>query len=153
MVFDARWLVGDTVRVVRPLRNDGTYPGQPVGALLVRRGSVGVVVDVGTFLQDQVVYAVHFIDEDRIVGCREEELIDASEPWVESHFETRDFVASRKTLTVGGEVVAAAGTHGRVVAVIRTCDPPLYHVHFDSQPGRIFAVPEDALQTLATNAE
>lgn len=40
----------------RALRNDGTYPGLPVGRLLIRRGSVGYVRDVGTFLQDQIIF-------------------------------------------------------------------------------------------------
>ena len=40
---------GTGVRVIRNIRNDGTYPGEAVGALLVRRGTVGYVRDVGTF--------------------------------------------------------------------------------------------------------
>lgn len=46
---------GENVRVLRNVRNDGTYPGVDVGKLLVRRGSVGDVRDVGTFLQDQII--------------------------------------------------------------------------------------------------
>ena len=72
---------GSAVRVTRNVRNDGTFPGFPTGALLVRRGSVGFVRDVGTFLQDQIVYTVHFLEDDRIVGCREEELLSWDEPW------------------------------------------------------------------------
>lgn len=29
--------------------------------------------DVGTFLLDQIIYSVHFLDEGRLVGCRESE--------------------------------------------------------------------------------
>jgi len=83
---------GDEVRVIRNVRNDGTYPGLDVGAFLVRRGSVGYVVNVGTFLQDQVIYSVHFLEEQKVVGCREEELIRADEPWRPSRFEFRDKV-------------------------------------------------------------
>ncbi|MCG7955160.1 MAG: nitrogen fixation protein NifZ, partial [Candidatus Thiodiazotropha endolucinida] len=61
---------GEAVRVIRNLRNDGTYPGEVTGRLLVRRGSVGYVRDVGTFLQDQLIYTVDFIDQNRRVGCR-----------------------------------------------------------------------------------
>ena len=43
---------GDEVRIVRNVRNDGTYPGVPTGTLLIRRGTTGVVINVGTFLQD-----------------------------------------------------------------------------------------------------
>jgi len=38
---------GAEVRVIRNLRNDGTYPGLATGTLLVRRGSIGFVRDVG----------------------------------------------------------------------------------------------------------
>ena len=46
------------MRLIRNVRNDGTFPGMDVGKLLVRRGSVGYVRDVGTFLQDQLIYSV-----------------------------------------------------------------------------------------------
>ena len=45
---------GQAVRVIRNIRDDGTYPGAQRGTLLVRRGSVGFVRNRGTFLQDQV---------------------------------------------------------------------------------------------------
>ena len=67
---------GQRVRVTRTIRNDGTYPGVPTGTKLVAAGSLGFVRDVGTFLQDQVIYSVHFTDQDRVVGCRSQELID-----------------------------------------------------------------------------
>lgn len=70
----------EAVRVVRAIRNDGTYAGLPSGALLVRRGSIGYVRDWGIFLQDQVIYQVHFPESDRIVGCREQELIAGDRP-------------------------------------------------------------------------
>ena len=37
----------DAVRVIRNLRNDGTYPGLATGTLLIRRGATGFVRDVG----------------------------------------------------------------------------------------------------------
>lgn len=57
-MIDAKWDYGDGVRLIRNVRNDGTYPGLDPGAPLVRRGSIGYVVNVGTFLQDQVIYSV-----------------------------------------------------------------------------------------------
>jgi nitrogen fixation protein NifZ len=66
--MQTQWDIGASVRVVRNVRNDGTYPGAETGDLLIRRGSVGTIVDVGTFLQDQIIYSVHFLDADRIVG-------------------------------------------------------------------------------------
>ena len=110
---------GDAVRVLRTVRNDGTYPGLPTGALLLRRGSVGFVRDVGTFLQDQIIYSVHFLDQDRMVGCREEELQPAADPWVPSRFEFRDRVRARIPLGIAGRVLVERGTEGEVLKVIR----------------------------------
>ena len=143
-----RWDYGEPVRLTRNVRNDGTYPGLDSGAPLVRRGSIGYVVDVGTFLQDQIIYSVNFFDEGRIVGCREEELIGADEPWLPSRFEFRETIAAAKNLSVGGEVLVTRGAIGEVIKVIR--DAPggvAYHIHFDSLPGRVLQIPEDALAT------
>ena len=97
------------MRVTRNVRNDGTFPGMDVGKLLVRRGSVGYVRDVGTFLQDQLIYSVHFVDDNRMVGCREEELQLEADPWNPSRFEFRDKVTPRVPLGIRGEVVARPG--------------------------------------------
>ncbi len=142
-----RFDYGDPVRVTRNVRNDGTYPGLDTGTLLVRGGSVGYVRNVGTFLQDQIIYSVHFLESDRLVGCREEELIAGDAPWVPSRFEFRDKVAAAKRLAVFGEVVAEPGDPGEVLRVVR--DLPqgvVYHVRF---PGRTLAVPESALAPAA----
>jgi len=104
---------GDEVRIVRNVRNDGTYPGMPTGHLLVRRGSTGFVMNVGTFLQDQLIYTVNFLELNRIVGCREEELIDINELWIPSKFESRERVRSRITLAVRGEVRSLREWKGR----------------------------------------
>ncbi len=138
-----RFEYGAAVRVVRALRNDGTFPGRDRGALLIRRGTVGHVRDVGTFLQDQIVYSVHFLAENLLVGCRETELIDADDPWVPSRFEFRDRVTPSRPLGIGGDVVAAPGDPGEVLKVLR--DGPggvAYHVRF---AGRTLMVPETAL--------
>jgi nitrogen fixation protein NifZ len=141
-----RFDYGDEVRVTRNVRNDGTFPGLDPGNLLVRRGSVGVVMNIGTFLQDQIIYTVNFIDQDRIVGCREEELIAASDPWNPSRFETREKVVAALTLAVKGEVLAPAGTVGEVLQVLRDTEQGVqYHVHF---PGHTLQVPESVLAPL-----
>ena len=98
---------GQAVRLIRNVRNDGTYPGKDTGALLMRRGAVGCVYDVGTYLQDQLIYRVHFLDQGCTVGCREEELIPASDPWIPNLFEFRDQVVATRSLAVRGEVVVA----------------------------------------------
>jgi len=148
-MIDARWDFGEPVRLTRNVRNDATYPGLDTGAPLVRRGSIGYVVDVGTFLQDQIIYSINFLDEGRIVGCREEELIDADEPWTPSRFEFREKVLSSKGLSVAGELLVKRGAIGEVIKVIR--DAPggvAYHIHFECLLGRLLQIPEDALEPL-----
>ena len=141
-----RWDQGDAVRVIRNVRNDGTYPGVNTGELLVRRGRIGHVRNVGTFLQDQIIYSVHFLDEGRLVGCREEELIGIDEPWVESRFEVRQKVRATRALSVRGEVRVALGSPGEILNMERSAaQRVLYHVHFDCLPGKPLQVPELAL--------
>jgi nitrogen fixation protein NifZ len=139
------WQIGDDVRVTRNVRDDGTYPGASMGDMLVRRGSVGTVVDIGTFLQDQVIYTVHFLSLDRVVGCREEELIGADEPWLPSRYETRDRVMAAKRLTLDSEHSVPPGAIGEILRVMRDGQAPVYHMHFECLPGRTLAVPESAL--------
>ena len=138
---------GDEVRVLRNVRNDGTYPGLGVGKLLVRRGSVGYVRDVGTFLQDQIIYSVHFLADDRLVGCREEELQPADAPWTPSRFEFRDKVAARIPLGIQGRVLVEAGEIGEILKVMRgALGAVSYHVHFSGR--NTIQVPESALEVL-----
>lgn len=139
---EGRFEFGESVRVTRNIRNDGTYPGMDVGTLLIRRGSVGNVVEVGTFLQDQVIFTVHFLNHGRMVGCRLEELIGADEPWHPSRFEFRDRVVCTIDLGIQGTVLFAQGTEGEVFKVIRDSEHILYHVVFE---GRTLQVPESAL--------
>ncbi|MCX8144981.1 MAG: nitrogen fixation protein NifZ [Azovibrio sp.] len=144
-----RWQIDDEVRVIRNLRDDGTFPGARMGELLVRRGSTGLIRDIGTFLQDQIIYSVFFYAENRLVGCREEELIGLDEPWVPSRFEFREKVKSRAALKVGEAILVEAGAAGEIIKVVR--DPAAgaaYHVHFACLPGRLFCVPEAMLLPL-----
>ncbi|MFV8818358.1 nitrogen fixation protein NifZ [Haliea sp. E17] len=137
-----RFEYGEEVRLTRNVRNDGTYPGMEVGALLIRRGAIGCVYDVGTYLQDQLIYRVHFIEDGRTVGCREEELIPADAEWIQNRFEFRDKVVSTLPLSVAGEVIVTAGQTGEVQKVLREPGMILYHVRFAE---RVFQVPEAAL--------
>ncbi|MEW6765267.1 MAG: nitrogen fixation protein NifZ [Pseudomonadota bacterium] len=144
----SRFDYGDEVRVIRNVRNDGTYPGMAIGDLLIRRGSVGHVIDIGSFLQDQVIYTVHFLDQQRKVGCREEELIAGDEPWTPSKYEAREKVRTRLSLAVDGEVRVPAGTVGEVLRVIREQGGEgrvIYHMIF---PGQVLQVPETLLEPL-----
>lgn len=140
-----RYDYGDPVRVTRNVRNDGTYPGKEIGDLLIRRGAVGNVIEMGTFLQDQVIYTVHFLDDSVMVGCRAEELIPADAPWNPSRFEFRDKVISKIDLAIKGEIIAHKGDEGEILKVLRDTDPLQYHVRF---PGRTLQVPESCLEPL-----
>ena len=143
-----RFDYGDAVRVIRNIRNDGTFPGENTGVLLIHRGATGIVRDIGTFLQDQVIYTVHFTDQDRIVGCRDKEIIAIAEHWIPNRFEFGDKVRTRIPLGIKGDVVAEIGDEGEIIKVVR--DRAVieaqgfvsYHVRF---PGRTFQVPETAL--------
>ena len=144
-----RFDYGDRVRVTRNVRDDGTFPGANVGNLLVRRGSVGYVRDMGTFLQDQLIYSVHFFEQQKMVGCREEELIGADEPWTPSLFEFREKVTPKKTLSVNGEIIAKPGDMGQVLKVLRDMPEAAYHVRF---PGRTLQIPEALLDPAPLDA-
>ncbi len=133
---------GTEVRIIRNVRNDGTYPGKEVGELLVRRGSTGCVYDVGTYLQDQLIYRVHFMEVGRTVGCREEELILASDEWIPNSFEFREKVIAKTTLSCGGNIIAKAGQVGEIAKVVREPGRMFYHVRFGE---RIFELPESML--------
>ncbi len=139
-----RFEYGEAVRVIRNLRNDGTYPGKATGKLLVRRGSIGYVRDVGTFLQDQLIYSVDFVDQGIMVGCREQELQLESDPWIPSRFEFRDKVTPVVPLGINGEVIARPGDEGEIEKVDRECEGgPVYHLRIT---GRTLLVPEKALE-------
>jgi nitrogen fixation protein NifZ len=112
--------------------------------LLVRRGSIGYVQQIGRFLQDQIIYGVHFVDQGgRLVGCREQELIPAAAPWVPSRFDTRDRVYASLDLAIQGRVVVSAGSIGQIIAVLRqTANGVQYQVRFAAHT---LQVPESAL--------
>jgi nitrogen fixation protein NifZ len=93
---------------------------------------------------------VHFLDIDRVVGCREEELQPADAPWTPSRFEFREKVAARIALGSGGRVLVEANTVGEIGRVIRgepredgSPGDVAYYVEF---PGiSTLQVPESAL--------
>ncbi|HEY0722085.1 MAG TPA: nitrogen fixation protein NifZ [Gammaproteobacteria bacterium] len=140
-----RFNYGDAVRVIRNLRDDGTFPGEKTGNLLVRRGSIGYVRDMGTFLQDQIIYTVHFLDADRVIGCREEELIGSDEPWVATRFESRERVRSAMPLGFNGQIVVQPGVVGEVLKVMRSETGNSYQVLFAD---KAFVVAERGLAPL-----
>lgn len=58
----------------RGIRNDGTMAGREIGEIVVKKGDVGYVRDIGTYLQRYYVYAVEFVDRGSVVGMRGREL-------------------------------------------------------------------------------
>ncbi len=66
--------VGQKVRCLRDVRNDGTFPGQPVGEILIHTGDVGYVHSIGTYLQMYYIYGIDFYERRAIVGMRSKEL-------------------------------------------------------------------------------
>lgn len=140
---EGRFEFGEEVRVTRNIRNDGTYPAMEVGELLVRRGSIGNVVEVGTFLQDQIIFTVHFLQQGRMVGCRLEELLGVDEPWQPSRFEFRDKVLCNLDLAVQGKILVKRDTLGEIIKVIRDTGNVQYHVLF--RDDRVLQIPEAAL--------
>ena len=60
--------------------NDGTYPGEAEGALLVAKGSPGEIVRVGHHEESNTpLYLVEFANG-MVVGCLEEEISPLGEP-------------------------------------------------------------------------
>lgn len=74
------YLPGTKVVCLKHIRNDGTYRGREIGEVLVRKGDVGYVRDIGTFLQQFYIYAVEWIEPGTIVGMRGKELKPFAEP-------------------------------------------------------------------------
>ena len=69
-----RFAPGERVVSRSVIRNDGTYAGRDIGAVLVARGDLGYVRSIGTFLQQFYIYAVEFVDSGHQVGMRAKEL-------------------------------------------------------------------------------
>jgi nitrogen fixation protein NifZ len=72
-IFD----IGQKVRLRKLIRNDGTFPGKDIGVTLAKKGDVGYIVSIGTYLQSYYIYAVHFMQTGYVVGCRYKELESA----------------------------------------------------------------------------
>lgn len=71
---DPKFMPGRKVRSTKYVKNDGTYAGRDVGDILVQKGDVGYVRDIGTYLQRYYIYAVEFVERGTVVGMRGREL-------------------------------------------------------------------------------
>lgn len=66
--------VGERVRALRDVRNDGTFYGSRIGEFLITVGDVGYVHSVGEYLNRYYIYAVDFYERGRLVGMRGHEI-------------------------------------------------------------------------------
>jgi nitrogen fixation protein NifZ len=65
---------GEKVRAKRTIRNDGTYAGKEIGDVLAKKGEIGYVVSIGTFLQQFYIYGIEFTESGNRVGMKKKEL-------------------------------------------------------------------------------
>ena len=70
-----RFGYGEKVMSTKTVRNDGTFPGREIGDILVKKGDVGYVSSIGTFLQQFYIYGVEFVDHGYRVGMKGRELV------------------------------------------------------------------------------
>ena len=76
----SRFQFGEKVRSRYTVRNDGTFRGKDVGAILVRKGDVGYVHSIGTFLQQFYIYGVMYVEHGYCVGMKGRELVSLAAP-------------------------------------------------------------------------
>ena len=76
-----RFDYGEKVKSRKTVRNDGTFCGRDIGDILVRKGDIGYVTSIGTFLQQFYIYGVEFVAYGYRVGMKGRELepLDASD--------------------------------------------------------------------------
>jgi len=66
---------GQRVQVIEDVYNDGSYPDQPVDALLAKSGDTGEIVNIGMIEETKrPLYLVEFEATRFVIGCLEEEL-------------------------------------------------------------------------------
>jgi nitrogen fixation protein NifZ len=90
----AKFFLGQKVRLLEDVKNDGTYPYLKIGDVMIEKGSIGYIRSVGEFLQVIRVYEVHFLNADapvEIIGCREHEL-EAMEAYRDLEEEEREWM-------------------------------------------------------------
>jgi len=86
---------GEKVKSLKTIRNDGTFAGKEIGDILVKKGDIGYVTSIGTFLQQFYIYGIEFIEHGYRVGMKGRELesldyddsdeeVPQAEPFVES---------------------------------------------------------------------
>nr|WP_321273876.1 nitrogen fixation protein NifZ [uncultured Vibrio sp.] len=117
-----RFEPGTEVRVVRNIRNDGSFRDRNKGDLLVTAGSTGIVRSCGYFLQTQLIYQVFIEAENKVVGVRDNEVIDAALPWVPCLFRSLDKAKLTCSLVMFGKSLASKGDVIEVHRVYRNLE-------------------------------
>jgi len=90
----AKFFLGQKVKLLEDVKNDGTYPYLAIGEVMIKKGSIGYIRTIGEFLQVIRVYEVHFLDAEaviEVIGCREHEL-EALEPYRDLEAEEREWM-------------------------------------------------------------
>ena len=83
---EPKFKLGQRVKLLADVVNDGTYPHAKIGTLMMPKGSIGYIKHMGEFLQVIRVYEVHFFGtemEVEIIGCREHELESMDDDFVD----------------------------------------------------------------------
>ncbi len=100
---EPKFKVGQKVKLLADVVNDGTYPHAKIGTLMMPKGSVGYIKDMGEFLQVIRVYEVHFFGTEmdvEIIGCREHELESMEDDYVdEDELEREALKAHREKMS------------------------------------------------------
>ena len=144
-MLNPKFEYGSQVRLIGNVRNDGSFPGSAKGELLMRRGELGYVRQAGVFLQDQVIYQVHFLEKNLVIGCKEQELIAGTEPWTANAFERGEKATLLISLAHQGEILAVAGSLVSVIQVERP-EGEVGEICYRIQQGELdVTVPERAL--------
>lgn len=138
--------IGQKVRLVEPIHNDGTLYGAERGEKLQNPGDFGFIRNVGYFLDD-LVYEVDFIGHGRILGCKEREIMDFDLPWEPPLYEPGLRVQATVDLTKEGQLLWPRGAAGKIT-VRRYLHGRgyVYEVRFDQDPERLSLLFEPQLE-------
>ncbi|CAG9297116.1 nitrogen fixation protein NifZ [Celerinatantimonas diazotrophica] len=136
--------IGDEVRAIKRVYNDGSFPNAERGSLIVKKGTIGEVREMGVFLQTDVIYSVFFPEYGYAVGMRENELLAGSEPWWPSRFEFKQKVRTLCGLSVKGQLRVEHGAVGQILRVERDEQNIHYQVNFGDD--KLYLIGESLLE-------
>lgn len=106
---EIRFDMGQEVRLIRNVRNDGSFRDLEKGEVLISEGEIGEIRTYGYFLQTQIIYQVYFPTLNKVVGIRDAELISAECEWIPCEYYANDLAKLTIALAVHGERIANCG--------------------------------------------